>query len=191
MQAIGRGRGVRRDASRPLDIVILGNVPLPMKIDALAEWRALAFDDAMMAEFGAVPSSAEDAAELAGMNRDAVKKSRGRSAKPFGKLGTNSYSYYLYENVPSFGFVGYRRDGSRGPSSGAAYDARRIPDPVAWLEGALGPLTINCHHDPTAPGFGAVRCKITGRLNFAFARHDPCEGLSDEERRAIVPDDCR
>jgi hypothetical protein len=148
MQAIGRGRGVRRNASCPLDIVILGNVPLPIKLDTVAAWEPLDVDNAMMAEFGAVPSSAEDAAELAGMSRDAVKKSRGRSAKPFGKLETNSYSYYLYEHVPSFGFVGYRREGSRGPSSGAAYDAGRIPDPVAWLEKLLGPLTIGAERIP-------------------------------------------
>jgi hypothetical protein len=59
------------------------------------------------------------------------------------------------------------------------------------LEGLLGPLTINCHHDPLTPGPDAVRCKITGRLNFVFASHDQGESLSDEERRPIVPNDCR
>jgi putative DNA primase/helicase len=189
LQAIGRGRGVRRNASCPLDIVILGNVPLPIKVDILADWHALAFDDAMMAEFGAVPSSAGDAAELTGANREAVKKSRTRSPKPFGKLGTNSYNYFLYEHVPSFGFIRYRRDASRGPASGVTYDTRRILDPVAWLEGLMGPLDVECHHDPTGPGWGAVRCKITGRLNLAFASHGG--SLSEEERLAIVPDDCR
>jgi putative DNA primase/helicase len=190
LQAVGRGRGVRRDALRPLDIVILGNVPLPMNIDALAEWQGLAFDDAMMAEIGAVPSSAEDAADLAGMNRDAVKKSRSRLART-GKLGTLPYRYSSYSNVPSFGSVGYRRAGSRGPASEVFYDARRMPNPVGWLEGRLGPLEIKYHHDPMAKD-GPVRCKLTGRLNFIFALGSVRgANLSDDERLAIVPEDCR
>jgi hypothetical protein len=70
------------------------------------------------------------------------------------------------------------------------YDARRIPDPASWLKELVGPVEIKYHHDPMAKG-GAVRCKLTGQLNFMFASHNSGENLSDDERRAIVPDDCR
>jgi hypothetical protein len=53
LQAIGRARGVRRDQSRPLTIIISTSVPTPLPIDRIIRSRAL-FDeaspiDAMMA----------------------------------------------------------------------------------------------------------------------------------------------
>jgi hypothetical protein len=189
---------VRRNASRPLDIVILGNVPLPVKVDTLAEWHALAFDDTLMAEFGAVPSSYEVVAKLTGASCEAVKKARQRSddagqvrACKTVHRGTIPYNYYSYGHVPLWGFVGHQAAGGRGrPASGLTYDARRISDPASWLKELVGPFEIKYHHDPLAEG-GAVRCKLTGQLNFMFASHNSGENLSDDERRAIVPDDCR
>jgi hypothetical protein len=39
LQAIGRGRGVRRTAETPLDVLVLTDVPLPLPIDAFANWK--------------------------------------------------------------------------------------------------------------------------------------------------------
>jgi len=192
MQAIGRGRGVNRNELKPLDIVILGNVPLPFELDTLEHWRPLAFDDALMAEHGAVPTSYDVCAKMTGASSDAVKKARQRSGSA-GQVqgcktvhrGTFPYNYYLYGNVPLWGFVGYQAAGSRGrPASGMTYDARRIPDPADWLTQMAGPVEIKYHHDPLAAG-GAARCKITGQLNFMFAGLDQGENMPDEERRAI------
>jgi len=39
IQAIGRVRAIRRDDTKPLDILILTNVPLPLKVDLLTTWN--------------------------------------------------------------------------------------------------------------------------------------------------------
>lgn len=41
LQAVGRGRGVRRTAETPLKVLILTNVPLPIPIDQLTAWNDL------------------------------------------------------------------------------------------------------------------------------------------------------
>jgi hypothetical protein len=38
IQAIGRARAIRRDESNPLDILVLTNVPIPIKVDLLTTW---------------------------------------------------------------------------------------------------------------------------------------------------------
>ena len=42
VQAIGRGRGVRRDKHHPLDVYLFTNVPLPLPIDAVVNQHDLA-----------------------------------------------------------------------------------------------------------------------------------------------------
>ena len=39
IQAIGRARAIRRNALKPLDILILTNVPIPHKVDLLTTWN--------------------------------------------------------------------------------------------------------------------------------------------------------
>jgi len=39
LQAVGRGRGVRRTAETPLQVLILTNIPLPIPVDQLTAWR--------------------------------------------------------------------------------------------------------------------------------------------------------
>jgi hypothetical protein len=166
-------------------------VPLPIKLDSVAVWEPLAFDDALMAELGAVCGSSADAGILAGIGDRGVRQARTRRPAGRSKPGTFSYNKLSNGNVPGSGLAEYRRQGAHGPASEVIYDARRIPQIASWLEERLGPVTLTSHHDPLAPG-GAVRCKITGRLNLVFAvRHDQGENLSDEERQAIVSDDCR
>jgi hypothetical protein len=41
LQAVGRGRGVRRTAATPLDVLILTDVPTPIPVDALTTWKEL------------------------------------------------------------------------------------------------------------------------------------------------------
>jgi hypothetical protein len=41
LQAVGRGRGVRRTAATPLDVLILTDVPTPIPVDALTTWKGL------------------------------------------------------------------------------------------------------------------------------------------------------
>lgn len=41
IQAIGRGRGIRRTANNPLNVFICANVPLPIKVDHAVKWNEL------------------------------------------------------------------------------------------------------------------------------------------------------
>lgn len=166
MQSIGRGRAVGRSQAKPLEIVILGNVPLPIELDTLGEWQPLGFDDAMMAEFGAVLSSAGDAAKIAGMERRAVEIARQRDAE---KLRTRPSNYILDGNVRSFGVATYRRLGARGPAGEIRFDGRRIRHPARWLARHLDlPITLQSLHSPRRQLGGAL-CPITGIVTFGFA----------------------
>lgn len=40
LQTVGRGRGIRRTEANPLDVLILGDVRLPLKIDTVTGWEA-------------------------------------------------------------------------------------------------------------------------------------------------------
>ena len=58
LQAVGRGRGVRRMAESPLEVLILTNVPIPIPVDEVIAWRGLS-DNAgpldLLAAKGLVP----------------------------------------------------------------------------------------------------------------------------------------
>jgi len=58
LQAIGRGRGVRRTEEAPLDVLILTDVPLPLPVDVTSTWKELS-DGAgpieVLAKRGVVP----------------------------------------------------------------------------------------------------------------------------------------
>jgi hypothetical protein len=41
LQAVGRGRGVRRTTKMPLEVLILTNVPVPIAVDQLTAWSNL------------------------------------------------------------------------------------------------------------------------------------------------------
>jgi hypothetical protein len=58
LQAVGRGRGVRRTVESPLEVLILTNVPIPIPVDEVIAWRGLS-DNAgpldLLAAKGLVP----------------------------------------------------------------------------------------------------------------------------------------
>jgi len=134
LQAVGRCRGLNRSAEDPVEVVLLGNVPLPgLVVDELRQWEGPTIDDEIFARLGAALESAGDAAKVAGLSREAVKKAKGR-------LGTFPYKHYSYENVPNLCSVFYQRSGPGRSRRLAVYDRRRIPDMAVWLAERLGPL---------------------------------------------------
>ena len=57
LQVIARARGIRRTEADPLDVFILGDVPLPMKIDTVASWeQAQPTPVELLAARGVVPA---------------------------------------------------------------------------------------------------------------------------------------
>jgi len=135
VQIIGRGRGVNRTAANPLEVIVLGNVPIG-ETDELQPWQAPSLDDRMVATGGVWLSNSADMAEAYGCNTWTVERNResGRGGP------TVSYRYSLYENVGSPRIVTYQRKGSGRKLAQALYDPRIVPDIEAWLVKRLGPL---------------------------------------------------
>ena len=132
VQIIGRGRGVNRTAGDPLDVMVLGTVPVG-QIDELRPWQGPTLDDRLVARSGVWLSSAGDMAEAYGRKRKAVEKARQRSE-------TFSYEKLLYGNVSNLRSVTYQRKGSGRKPAKALYDLRVVPDIETWLVERLGPL---------------------------------------------------
>jgi putative DNA primase/helicase len=133
MQIIGRARGVSRQADGPVEIMVLGNTPLPVEIDALQEWCPPSKDDEFFAESGVSLESAGDMAAALGEGRETIKKARQR-------MGTFPYKEYLYGNVPILRSATYKRAGPGRKAQRVAWDERLIPDIGAFLRSRLGPL---------------------------------------------------
>jgi putative DNA primase/helicase len=154
LQAIGRARGLNRKAENPVEIVLLGNVPVPGVIpDELRQWEGPNVDDEIFARFGAALESAGDAAAVASLKRDAVRVARQR-------LGTFSYKNYLYGNVPNLCSAIYQIAGPGRSRQGIVYDRRRIADCRAWLTERLGPLTYFAEIEAEQPAKPVTKVQI-------------------------------
>lgn len=140
VQAIGRGRGVRRTEANPLAIDIITNIVLPIEVDELTTWDAIQPTLAkVMWARGAVPMSFGDmAASYPDLfpSRDAAQKALNR-----GNPRQTSIESYLLDVCPGFQPIVYRRVGTRGPAGTLLYDATRI-DPVAWFAQHLGDVSV-------------------------------------------------
>jgi putative DNA primase/helicase len=140
VQAIGRGRGVRRTAMNPLRIEILCSIPLPIEVDEVVSWEDLqpSLVRVMWAR-GAVPTTYGDMA-LAFPNlfpsREAAKKAVGRE-----NWGQTLIGYISHKELSPVSAIHYRRAGSRGPAGKLLFDPTRI-NPVEWLNDHLGPVTV-------------------------------------------------
>ena len=76
LQAVGRARGVSRTAANPVEVVLLGNVPVPGLVpDTIEQWHAPSVDDELLARHGAVLDAAAHAAKVAGLTEKAVEHS--------------------------------------------------------------------------------------------------------------------
>lgn len=61
LQVIARARGIRRTEANPLDVLLLGDVPLPLKIDTVASWeQARPHPLELLAARGVVPACDPD-----------------------------------------------------------------------------------------------------------------------------------
>jgi putative DNA primase/helicase len=140
VQAIGRGRGIRRTEANPLAIDIITNIVLPIEVDELTTWDDIQPTLAkVMWARGAVPMSFGDmAASYPDLfpSRDAAQKALNRE-----NPGQTSIESYLLDVCPGFQSITYRRAGARGPAGTLLYDAIRI-DPVAWFAQHLGDVSV-------------------------------------------------
>jgi putative DNA primase/helicase len=142
VQAIGRGRGVNRTASNPLQIDILTKIVLPIEVDEVTTWERIqpGFAQIMRAR-GAVPLGYSDmAAAYPDLfdSRDAAKMAITRENPEQTPIAKDTY---LLGVCSGFSSALYRRAGSRGPAGRLLYDAARI-DPLAWLSAKLGEVVM-------------------------------------------------
>jgi len=145
MQAIGRGRGVNRTADNPLEVIVLGDVALPIPVD---EFISCPLQDLTPADFmlsaGGVAYEDASAAALAYPNlwpsAEAAKKAFQRQ-----RSGTFSNEDITIGDCPAprrLVRVSYQRAGSGQKVAFAWLDTRLNPDFRGAVERALGPLAF-------------------------------------------------
>jgi putative DNA primase/helicase len=145
VQNIGRPRGVNRTAENPVEVVLLGNVPVPgLPIDELRQWERPSVDDEIFARFGAALESAGDAATVAGLTRKAVLRARENEEQP-NRGWPHSRIKDLYTEMgptsrPHLCKATYQLAGPGRARRRVVYDRRRIADLEGWLTERLGPL---------------------------------------------------
>ncbi|ATU90635.1 hypothetical protein [Phyllobacterium zundukense] len=141
VQAIGRARGVRRDAVKPVTILVLTSTPIPN----VPVGEAIAFDDI-------VPTKLDLNFARTGWDLDNAYHTFRAFPGLFNALGAardayrrggkrvSSISSIYRGNTPTFE-VEYRLEGAGQRLATGRYDPRRVRDPHAELERALGPLS--------------------------------------------------
>jgi hypothetical protein len=162
LQAVGRGRGVRRTGDTPLQVLILTNVPIPIPVNQLTVWNDLCvtgpFDT--LAARGVVPLDyAGIAAALPRQFADAARvkdwfqyhpharstfKSIVQSAAALGYAVKSDFSGILHndstmDDSTKLVAYRYRRAGSRQRAF-VLVNAEMHPEPRAAVEVVLGPI---------------------------------------------------
>ena len=145
MQALGRGRGVRRTADNPLDVFILNDAVLPIAVDGLIPLdeviRTTARDDMLAA--GGVAFEEATAAHMAYPDlfknpKAAQKKMERRNTETFWNKNTLIPKCLSVRAVEAT----YQRAGPNQRMGRATVDISRHSDPRAAIEALLGPLTF-------------------------------------------------
>jgi len=138
VQAVGRGRGVNRDASRPLDVWIMGNVVTPWPVADIHRWQDIALTSVMrMLARGVVLRSAADAHKAYPdlfSTPKAAEKAFDRAKDDFALI-RERVGNRLTE-------VAYRPKG-RGQQTRTAWCVEpRLPGLRGWVERIVGELSI-------------------------------------------------
>jgi len=136
IQIIGRGRGVNRTAANPLEVIVLGNVPIG-PIDELQPWKSLGLNDSLVATGGVWLSSSKHRAEAYGCHARALESDGRRQPEVI------RHSPILTSNTEMAGHLRqatYLRSGPGRKLAKVLFDQRIVPDIEAWLVKRLGPL---------------------------------------------------
>jgi putative DNA primase/helicase len=152
IQAIGRGRGVRRTALNPLRIEVMCSIPLPLEVDEVTTWDEIQPSRVrVMWARGGVPLSYRDMAAAYPdlfKSAEAARKALTRET-PDTPLIDHLFSFFLtIKGLSGVSSIAYRRAGSRGPATKLFYPPDRTPDPEAWLTKRLGPVVTLGEPEP-------------------------------------------
>lgn len=152
LQAIGRGRGVRRTATRPLGVTLLGELALPLTVASVEEWDEAQPDRLTVAAAEAVLNGT--AVPLAPLDLAMARSDlfpSARAAALFFERGDNTPQALIgniYKRMRGVIPCRYRKQGSRGVASHALVP---IEAPREALEAAVGPLSFFEMEMPAAP----------------------------------------
>ncbi len=140
IQAIGRARGVNRTGDDPVDVLVLGDVVLPMEVEAVdpADLEPTPAELMMAAAGIALDNAGHAARGFPDLwpSADAARQAMNRA-----RSVTHPYEELLIRmcHTPPAGAV-YRLAGAGQKDAIAWCDLNRVPDPAAWLTARLGPL---------------------------------------------------
>ncbi len=142
-QAIGRGRGVRRDAHNPLKVVVLTDTVLKEPVDRFISNGEVepTKRELMLAEGGV---AFEDGAAAAGAY-DFFKSANYASKTLRAEAGSREGLILLdipNRNSPPLRAVRFQLAGARRKPQFAEYDPRHCSDPRGFIEARLGPLAL-------------------------------------------------
>jgi hypothetical protein len=179
LQAVGRGRGVRRTAETPLRVLIVTNVPIPVAVDQLTAWGDLCaigpFD--LLLENGVVPlDHAGIAAALPGQFAGAARvkdwlqyhadarsvfKGIAKSAGDLGQVAKSDFSGILHrdsnmDDSAKLTAFRYRRAGSQQRAL-VLVDSEMHADSRAAVEAVLGPVELLVRVEKAQPRRRAPR----------------------------------
>lgn len=167
MQAIGRGRGVRRKATPdggvyngPLDVVVMTDVVLPVPVDQfiLAQDLAPSIEDLQLLAGGVAFDGGASAAaaypdlwptdnafaKAVARENERDEASRAVFAVLAHRVTKPNNRYYKdpspCEAKPQKLAVEFQRAGDRRRPERAVYDPAICPDPIAFIESRVGPL---------------------------------------------------
>jgi putative DNA primase/helicase len=152
-QGVGRGRGLNRTAETPLDIFAFTDIPLDVPVDHLSVWERPSIDDKMMAKGVWLESAADAAAAFPDLgSRNAIRKARKRSTRPFSYRGTNRKVAACSRMVDYTGSDGRKRQ--------ALFDVRMVPEPEMWLTERLGVMKFVKPDETPAPAPEKIKMLI-------------------------------
>lgn len=181
IQAIGRGRGIRRDADRPLDVLICGNTPTGLPLASVRSWQRLRADEEAFGGMGLWAEGHGTMGNLAGIPPATIKKARDRAATvgtgPSKDLSSSACPYRqsgaLAEEPggllaglsaegcvwpPHLGRARIKRVGRQHRPEVVIFDRRDLPDVRAWIEDGLGERLVSFSEmqpdDPEVAGRG-------------------------------------
>jgi hypothetical protein len=145
IQAVGRGRGVNRDADTPLAVFVLADVVLPLPVARLVRWpHVRPYVMGRMLARGAVLFSPSDAARAYPdlfPSTEAAKKALQRQG-PIS--GTSPYGKIIIGECPRNQpvEVSYRPNGRGQQTRRALVAPERLAGFSTWIEAVCGPLAL-------------------------------------------------
>ncbi len=147
-QAIGRGRGVNRDAKKPVDVFLLGTGPVDgLEVDSIETWEDPTPEEAFACGNGVWLENITHMATVMGFDRHVLRDARtARGVKSNGIY--TSITKTLHTSGPTWRAIRYQCKGAGQRKQTAYFAPGAVADPKTWLEEHLGPVEVELIEKP-------------------------------------------